>query len=385
MTLLATSNPSAADPAGSTAAMTFERLQILRGLAALAVLVCHLAEHQLNAFGVKLAPGAALGWAGVDLFFVLSGFIIARSAFDQAPGAGAAAGFFVARLARTFPPWWVALFATAALAAFAPGLLAYKGEASLLESALLIPALAQPILSVGWTLVMEMAFYAIFALLLLAPHHWRAGALMAWGVFILIASTASWRGEQAWATVLANPLCLEFLAGVWIARALARMPSPAPAAGFGLTGLALLGGFGMIAGAAVHTLLADGLGGAGGEWVRALAVGGPAALVVWCMARLDARDLGVATPERPWAWRAGVALGDRSYALYLVHYPILSAIALLIAAELTGPLGVASYWALGLAATALATWALHAFVERPAIAASKRARGAFRARATRPV
>jgi exopolysaccharide production protein ExoZ len=347
--------------------MRFEGLQVLRGLAALAVLVCHLAENHVRATGEKLLPGLTLGWVGVDLFFVLSGFIIARSALNERAGVSSAAGFAFGRAARIYLPWWMALAATASLVAFNPDLLPYKGEADLWASIFLLPAAGQPLLSVGWTLVMEMAFYSVFAAILLFPPQWRLPVLAAWAGLIVLNGLMDLGYDTIPGHVLLDPLCLEFLAGVAIAKWLGAPASKQePVRLYWLiSGSALA----MIAGASLVTVTIGSVPDHGAEWIRTVSVGGPAALIVWCVARLD---LGAVRPGllAPF-WTRLVALGDRSYALYLVHYPALSATAVLLAGMVSGWQASLLFVVGGLLLSGLLTEALHRLVEQPSIRLSQ--------------
>jgi exopolysaccharide production protein ExoZ len=94
-----------ADPAGSTGRRRDLRsVQILRGLAALAVLAVHLSmltEHVLRLPGYL--PLLTVGEAGVDLFFVISGFIMAYTSAGLFGRTGAAPRFFARRLVRIVP------------------------------------------------------------------------------------------------------------------------------------------------------------------------------------------------------------------------------------------------------------------------------------------
>lgn len=144
----------------------FVSLQYLRALAALGVVIFHFTHQGL------LEPGTAAlferGQFGVDLFFVLSGFIMWTTTIDRA---ASPAGFFGRRVARVAPLYW-ALTLMAALVATEPALaFGFSSDAgTLLTSLLFIPAwspkspeMVAPLLTVGWTLNLEMAFYALFA------------------------------------------------------------------------------------------------------------------------------------------------------------------------------------------------------------------------------
>jgi exopolysaccharide production protein ExoZ len=172
-----------------------------------------------------------------------------------------------------------------------------------LKSLLFIPHLdphgaLAPVIVPGWTLNYEVFFYVVFAAALAAPIWARALALTAGLVGLcLMGSAAPAPGHAAWA-VYSDPIVLEFVAGVWIARA--GLPVGRGAAwtaiGAGLAGLLLVEG-----------LRLNPIG------VMRLAYwGAPAVLVV----------TGVVGLERAGAVRRLAALkllGDASYSIYLVH------------------------------------------------------------------
>ena len=153
----------------------FSILDPLRFGAALGVAVFHLTfwswawsstgvspgfEHYV-AFGVQFrsaAPFTWFGWVGVEIFFVISGFVIANSASKSS-----ATGFLLGRALRLYPAVWVC--ATATLIVL---LLFARGSASefiipYLRAMLLIPKgiNGQWIDCIYWTLAAEMAFYAL--------------------------------------------------------------------------------------------------------------------------------------------------------------------------------------------------------------------------------
>lgn len=348
-------------------------LQGLRGLAAAAVVLTHLAEVQNTVFaGARVLPGGlGLGWFGVDIFFVLSGFIIARSTMPLAGGARVSAGFLAARFARVFPPWWGALAMMAGFLILAPGLIGYHGDAGALQTFFLLPSLEQPLLSIGWTLVLEIWFYSAFAALLLAPARFRPAALIAWTLAVLAASGLPARPHDPVLTVIANPLTLEFLMGAGIAMTVRPVRVRGLAIFSGAAAMVLI-----VAGAAIIHLnpMATPLQ---SEWQRVTLVGLPAALLVAAVATID-----LATPpgRRGPVTRAMAALGDRSYSLYLVHYPLVWASARLVAPVDDAMTGAALAILLALLASALVTEILHRLVERPAISLSHQLRAALAAR-----
>lgn len=142
-------------------------LDVLRLGAALAVAAFHLIHHAREADGsfASLDVLARFGYLGVQVFFVLSGFVILWSALDRSP-----ADFAVSRAVRLYPSFLTAVLLTAAATAFlAPEQSVSAG--TLLKNALLLPMLTEeeiPMVDpVYWTLLVEVRFYALIFLLLL--------------------------------------------------------------------------------------------------------------------------------------------------------------------------------------------------------------------------
>jgi peptidoglycan/LPS O-acetylase OafA/YrhL len=292
-------------------------IQFLRFLAALAVVFYHAAAH-VKAIGADPGPifalGRALGFAGVDVFFVISGFIMVHTTGGQ-QGAGEAGDFLRRRVARIYSGYWpFFLIAVAMIALLQPERLP---NVDLLASFTLWPA-ANLALPVSWTLTYEMIFYLGFTLLLFLPETRRHQVILAGLVVILAWSAWSFwiRGDyrpgrleqlslaQAWLT---SPFLAEFLAGAVAARWLKQHPD-GRAWTWLLAGLALilLGGWLNV----VH--FEGGLEQGYQQLYRVLAYGPGALLILVGAVRLERH--GVIAPRR-----LSLALGGSSYALYLSH------------------------------------------------------------------
>jgi exopolysaccharide production protein ExoZ len=99
------------------------------------------------------------GMMGVDLFFVISGFIMVYITRDWREGGGRKVPeFLFARITRIYPLYWVVSGALLAVWFVRPDLVfsSSRNTPELLNSLFLIPAHAYPLLEVGWTLVYEM-------------------------------------------------------------------------------------------------------------------------------------------------------------------------------------------------------------------------------------
>lgn len=308
-------------------------LQYLRAAAALSVLLFHAM--------VGAGGHDAIGTGGVDIFFVLSGFLM----FQIASSDPSPAGFFTARLKRIVPAYW--LVTGLVVASQLLGLTEQSSfdAAHALKSLLFVPSMdvergeIYPLLIVGWTLNYEMFFYAIVSVLLLVPHSMRL-AFLAQVFLALFCARLLTDNPPVWLAFYTDPIIFEFLFGAVLAALWHRKWLPR----YGAIPIAL-GAVLMIAPQP--------------EWLhRVIGYGIPAALIV----------LGVLALE----WRRRIAkapifalLGDASYSIYLWHlFAVTVAYRLLGSTPLAFAAAVFSGVALGLAS--------YLVIERPMMWALKR-------------
>lgn len=183
-------------------------LQSLRAFAAISVVFFHIigAAKSYNIPTSLLSMFSKWGAYGVDIFFVISGFIML---YTQIKNKRSFLDFYRSRLIRIVPAYWflttVVIFIFIALPHILRELIITPKSA--LSSYFFISqflGLEFPIVYVGWTLEWEMLFYVIFGIGLLF-NSWRYAY-----TFIFVALTIA-------AFVLSNPIVLEFLAGMLIA------------------------------------------------------------------------------------------------------------------------------------------------------------------------
>lgn len=291
-----------------------QNLQALRALAAWMV----VAHHLRAPLGEVWAPlGETLIFAsGVDIFFVLSGYVMVASTKGRKVSPIA---FLRRRLVRIAPLYW--LVTTVVIAALLVGLnpigIASWEWRDIAASYLFLGAERSdgypgPLLGVGWTLAYEAFFYVSFGLALLSRTNAAAtaGALIAGCVLLgAIADPASFIGQFYTA-----PILLEFALGAGLAHLSLRRWGGLML-GAGIAGLA-------IGAAALTTIAPSGdlitPGGDGAIW-RTICFGVPAALIV----------AGALASERSGAIcrnRFVLDQGDASYALYLIHLPMIQII-----------------------------------------------------------
>ena len=326
-------------------------IQVLRAIAALLVVLYHAMKEVAGA--LHGFPTDA-GRFGVDIFFVISAFvmIVTTQSGTQSPPR-----FLWRRFARIAPLYWITTFLAAALLLIDPALLQFTGLtlASFLKSLAFIPhdnpgnlGVATPTYLIGWTLNFEMYFYLTLTVAMAISHQRRAeiaGAIVV-GCVILRNLGVS---DSTVLDFIGSEIALEFVFGMvmahlWLQNRLPLFPTPVA---LGALPLAIALPFGI-------------------EWlgleINLFLVYAPAALLtVWATLSLE-------PVMQKKGWRGMMTLGDASYSLYLVHIFVLIAIVPLWtsfespSASLTSAL---AFIIVALVASVVAAFATHAWVERP--------------------
>ena len=343
----------------------FSGLQALRAYAAVSVMIGHAVKEWCSTYGLAEPFDVQPLLYGVDIFFVISGFImfvisgfIMYRTSSQLFGArGGVQTFVLKRLLRIVPLYW--LFTTLmviTLFAFGDQVRSTEFDPwNVVSSYLFIPSerpggRIAPVLSLGWTLNYEMFFYAIFAAALVFPR--RLGAtlivvtivgLVAYGVVF----QPTWTPVRFWT----NSITLEFAAGLLLAIFLQKRT-------FAAVSLALI-----VAGA---LLLHSQMFGLSDGQARVIGGGLPAVLLVAGAAILPhALDLRIPS------WLT--LLGDSSYALYLGHRFVLRAATMGLAGlPLANAAGLLVYCTIVTTVAVVASVAIYQWLERPVLARGRR-------------
>lgn len=165
-------------------------LDLLRFVAALMVVCFHYAFRGYAADAKTimpyplLAPVGKYGYLGVDLFFMISGFVILMTA-----ASGSLRDFVVSRAARLYPAFWVCCTITFAAILAIGGLRYHAGYGQyLVNMTMLAEFFHVPYVDGAyWSLTVELRFYAIVALVLLLGQIHRAQALLClWMVALIV-------------------------------------------------------------------------------------------------------------------------------------------------------------------------------------------------------
>jgi peptidoglycan/LPS O-acetylase OafA/YrhL len=273
-------------------------IEASRGVAATVVVLYHVARHLDKNHGLPLLKDALqFGHAGVDLFFVLSGFIILHVHHRDIGDPTRLRHYLVRRLTRVMPIYWIAMALTAVMA-IGGGL---PSLSVAFWSISLLPSKSPLILEVAWTLQHEIVFYGLFCVLIINRAAgiavftlWLAGI----GLAELGNIDVTWLPRSIW-----YAFNIEFFFGMAVAWALRRCAIPAPR-------LILVVGVVLFSAAA----LAEDL-----QWMNGFAAlsriiyGLPSALIVLGLAAAD-REAAMYVPRFP------RVLGAASYSIYLFQF-----------------------------------------------------------------
>lgn len=283
-------------------------IQYLRGIAALLVVFHHFTVlyRRHGSHGDIALP--QIGSAGVDIFFVISGFIMIyiMTKRDLTPWS-----FWKDRCIRIIPVYWFYSAVMISIAIMLPSVLktsVFDYEHSI-KSLLFIPAYHPkvdtsiwPILIQGWSLNYEMFFYLVFGLTLLFSPKTRLPLLTL--VFALLVITGLFHSSSNPLYITyTNLLMLEFIAGSLLGQLYSSGRMPSAKVGYGM----LLVGF-------IGLLLSPTFP----DWAsnRAIRWGIPSSLIVFGALSIEThKKIPQIKPLR--------LLGDSSYSLYLVHTFIL--------------------------------------------------------------
>lgn len=314
--------------------MRLKSIQALRALAAILVAYAHSIDLQMG-FAVSWQQNfyflQNFGAIGVDLFFVISGFIITYVA-REAVGAREGGRFVLKRFIRVNPVYYVASLLHESIALglillFLPpsvplSIYTRPLPPALASTLLVVPTSAtlagyKLLLVVGWTLAFEWLFYVLFFLLILVGTPYKALGLFV-EILLLVAAGRLFHVADFRFIFLTNPILLEFLLGVaicWVSLRGMRVPRRLALVCLlaGLAGYAysVLHGYGDIS--EMRPVLSGNV-----AMTRVLWWGVPSALIVAGCVFLEREG----RLRRLWDNRLLQSTGDASYSLYLVHLTV---------------------------------------------------------------
>ena len=281
----------------------YKNIQMLRALAALMVVLLHAAPHyrDMNGKASWLMDVASWGYTGVDLFFVISGFVIAATTFSKERNFATCKTFLKRRFARIYLGYWpfllLMLLVTWLVVPERLEMIDMLGSFFLFNTN--INELLHP---VSWTLSYELYFYILFALLFAINLKRATFFIITFFSIILCIAVWSLLNLDYQIPFLLSPFLLEFLSGVMLYyfKGILHKKWIIP---FSII---------MVVAACSGGVYSGKVEGA----VRVFTFGVAAFFILAIAISLEYRKLYVA---KNWL----VALGDASYTLYLIHWPMI--------------------------------------------------------------
>ena len=196
-------------------------LQYLRGLAAFMVLIEHigLKSEQQSA---NILSFWHVGGAGVDLFFLISGFIMCHTTAHKHQTAGASVQFIWRRIMRIIPLYWIVTCLALMVYWVVPSQVNSGSGADLIASYFLLPSEQVYLVANGWTLRFEFLFYFVFMLGLWLSR--RMGNALVITLLITMVGFGVWKPQQGiWGEFLTHTLLLEFALGMLLYHSFERL------------------------------------------------------------------------------------------------------------------------------------------------------------------
>jgi peptidoglycan/LPS O-acetylase OafA/YrhL len=290
-------------------------LQALRGVACLLVVILHLWILEAE-FGIQTPLLREIRWfgvAGVDIFFVLSGFIITATNRQSLGRPAQAPGYLFRRFWRIYPTYWAVMGVSCLYLWIAYGNRGLHPEIfdNWLWWAALVPvAESNALVGQAWTLSYEVLFYLIFGVLMLCPPRMTPVVFFVWAVLVLFCSKSL---NTPISKVVLSPFVLEFLGGcvvAWLSgRGIRCWWRPAL-----LLGVVYMAAAVVMARSSLSESLVNALS---PEQLRVLIFGPAAILIVYGLVGAEGK-----WPKRIPRWL--LRTGDASYSLYLLHPTVLA-------------------------------------------------------------
>lgn len=289
-----------------------ENVQALRGFSTLLVVIYHVAETEKRfAYSDLIFPGVVkLCAAGVDIFFIISGFVIVTVAQGRFQSVTSVLKFLYNRATRVYSLYWFYTGVVMVFFLLPPEMFSRSHQdVDVLRSFFLLPQANLPLLVVAWTIVHEIYFYIVFAAMMTFAEKRLLRLLFCWALCVLVGGVVSryvpCMAGSEWMKIIVHPVTMEFIAGCLIARMV-----------YG--GIRAHGGLLFVIGVALlfvnHIVMQPDM--AMDRWDHLFFYGLPSILVVYGAVVMEINS-SILLP------RIFRILGDASYSIYLTHYIVL--------------------------------------------------------------
>lgn len=297
-------------------------IQVLRGIASLLVVLLHATTNLEYNTGKDFLFGFfGFGGSGVDMFFVLSGFIITYTSRQAVTERLNFIPFLRRRFVRIYPVYWIIISFFLFVQVMFPS---FYGKAfsfdilNLLSTYLLLPGHVM-VNGVSWTLSTELFFYVLFSLaFFVSKKQLLFAGMFLYTLIIISAYEAGYTSDEQhpWISLLLFPMNIEFFLGI-IAAAIAEKVPLRYNKLLIIIGTFLFLLFGVLQ---INNVILF-----KNEFNRVIYFGLPSFLIITGVANLEIGQLIKRVNKLL------LSLGDASYSLYLLHLPVMAASTKLIA------------------------------------------------------
>lgn len=283
----------------------YPNIQMMRGVAALLVFFVHLFATNPGMVPWLIQTGSnVIGPAGVDIFFVISGFVVTISAMksaDERNQKKSAIEFALRRAARIYPLYWIALTAAYIASLYVKLSPEWMPQAPAVQLYTLIYPYNNKLM-VAWTLVYEMFFYSVLTLLILTRKNKFISSIYFWIIIeAILIIPANIYNTNLSSYIPLNPQILQFSAGCLVAILITKKISRHARLTF------WLGAVLFIVMTCINIQIAN-----WASWSRTLTLTLPAAMLIYGAAATGGEKLIPFNNLFMW-------LGEISFSLYLLH------------------------------------------------------------------
>lgn len=291
-------------------------IQLLRGIASLLVVLLHCSRNSIETLHKNFfANFFEFGGAGVDIFFVLSGFIITYTNLKFIAKTDAFGFFIKRRIVRIYPTYWIIISLFLLLQVLLPSF--YRSHFSfdlknILSTYLLFP---QHIMvnGVSWTLSYEIFFYLLFSLSFFIPQKkWSFCLAMLYAAIIIllpIFSSYDFEKGNAWVSLIIFPMNVEFFMGILAAVIIPKISNKAALP-------LIVSGSIIFLTSAIFSDLKYNL--VANTFNRVILFGIPSLLIITGLVKYELSN-------KIKVYTVFLLLGEASYSLYLIHLPVVAA------------------------------------------------------------
>ena len=284
-------------------------IQALRGIAVITVVLLHLklVERKYSPTNFLLPDWLDFGIFGVDLFFVISGFVMVTVTHGKFQSLKNSLLFLYHRFSRIYPLYWI--YTTIALIVFIiqPSWVnsSQGNQVNVLSSYLLLPDNHLPLVQVGWTLIHEIYFYLVFFVIMISlSQTYLPIALLFWGGLIAIFSHPT---ANPYYNIIFHPLTIEFISGCLIAVYFNKFSTLKLKGNY----LLVISWLSIVAAVFSFVFFRNQTGHTPENWYRVLCYGIPSIIIIFCV--VNAERNGALIPQPL------IQTGNASYSIYLSH------------------------------------------------------------------